>query len=88
MSIKLTIDESVFEYSEGTTEVEVTGKTVGECLIRAVKSRSGLEKALFYEGRIYPGNMVQLNGTLIYPDPLDVAVKDGDAVKIVRLTGG
>lgn len=90
MGIKLTIDESVFDYEKGKIVLEEgDGKTVGECLNYAVKQLPELQKAIFDEsGNIGLGNFVKVNMEFIYPNPLVTLVKDGDTIEIVSFTGG
>jgi len=90
MGIKLTIDESVFDYKKGKKIVtEVNGKTIGECLNYIIKRRPTLKKAIFDEnGNLCLGILIKVNGSFVYSNHLITSVKDGDAVEVMKFTGG
>lgn len=88
MGIKLIIDKSEFDYRKGKIVMEVTGKTIGECLNYAVKRRPTLKKAIFDgDGSLCSGNLVKVNGEFISSNHLVTSVKDGDGIEIVKFTG-
>lgn len=89
MSIKLNIDESVLDYKKRKILVDVIGKTVGECLDYIVKRRPTLKKAIFDEnGNLCLGILIKVNSEFISSNHLITSVKDGDAIEIMKYTGG
>jgi len=47
MAVKVHIHATHRQYTNGLEVVEVTGRTVGECLHNLIKQYPGMEKALF-----------------------------------------
>jgi len=89
VSIKLNIDESVLDYKKRKILVDVIGKTVGECLDYIVKRRPTLKKAIFDEnGNLCLGILIKVNSEFISSNHLITSVKDGDAIEIMKYTGG
>ncbi len=93
MSIKLTFDESIFERGEPSIEMEVDGKTVGQCLDCAFERQPALKSAVFREdGDLIHNTFFTISGKSIYTDnPADVLskpVKDNDEIVVVYASTG
>jgi hypothetical protein len=93
MSIRLILDESLFDRGEDTKEVEVLGSTVGECLEHAFARESELRGLLFREDRQLRSNVyIRVNAKYLYPDvPSDLLinpVKEGDEIGVAYVAGG
>ncbi len=71
--------------------IEVTGKTVGECLAGLVRLHPTLGKVLFKEGgKLKPWIEIYVNSQCTYPEDLDYPVRDCDEIRVILLlfTGG
>ncbi len=71
--------------------IEVTGKTVGECLAALVQLYPVLEKVLFKEeGELKKWIEIYVNSKCTYPEDLDYPVRDCDELRVILLlfTGG
>ena len=89
MSIKLTFDESLFDYVEESLEMKVRGKTIGQCLDSAFKGKPALKKVVFHEnGDLNYGIFIKVNEKFVYSDILTQAVKDADEIGIVYVASG
>jgi hypothetical protein len=83
MSIRLTVDDSVFDLA-----AEVAGNTVGKCINYAVTKRPTLSNELFDEtGNLSPELLVGINGEYFFSDQLARPVKDGDHILIMNTSG-
>jgi len=89
MSIKLNLDESLFDYVEESLEMEVSGKTIGQCLDSAFEGQPALKRVVFHEnGDLNYGIFIKVNEKFVYSDILTQAVKDADGIEIVYVAGG
>jgi hypothetical protein len=93
MSIRLVLDESLFDQGEDTTELEVLGRTVGECLEYTFARRPALRGVVFREdGQMRSNTYVRVNMEYLYPDdPSEVlikSVKEADEIGISYVGGG
>ncbi len=93
MGIRLVLDESLFDHGEDTTELEVQGKTIGECLENAFARQPLFRDLIFREdGQLIYNTYFRLNSQYLYPDnPLDVLIKpvqDADEIGISTSGGG
>ncbi len=90
MSVKINIFyPHLKEHTQNQDQVEVEGKTVGECLEHLVKRFPGIEKGIFDK----PGELLNfvyflINGVGTYPTDLSKPLKDGDELTIVLLLAG
>ncbi len=88
MSIKLIIDESVFNNKRKETLIETHGKTIGENLNDGFGQNPGLKKALLDEkDNFCPGILIKLNGRFVRSDRLTAEVKDGDTIEVLKYDG-
>ncbi len=89
MSVKVVISESFQVASGGVTEVETSGKTVGECFREAAKVSPALEHLWFGpDGAISQYVLLCLNGESVPGNNVDQTVKDGDEIYPVLMIGG
>jgi len=88
MSIKVIIHPFLNDGKE--LQVEVDGKTVGECLRTILRQHPAMEKRMFdKKGRIKGYIEVLVNDHSIGTEELACPVKDGDSMTvIVFLSGG
>jgi len=64
-------------------QIDVTGRTVGECLEELVKQYPGLKSRLLKKNNRLPNGInIFINGENIYPEPLAKRVHEGDKVYI------
>jgi hypothetical protein len=72
------------------SQLEVKGRTVGECLDDLVRQFPGADKLLFDEsGRLLKHVFVYINAESTRPPSLSVAVRESDTLLIaVLVTGG
>lgn len=89
MRVKVVIPESFLVASGGLTEVETSGKTIGECLKEAAQNSPALEKLWFVpEGGLSKFVLLCLNGENVPGNNMDQAVKDGDEIYPLLVIGG
>ena len=90
MSIKVEI-EPVFlpDQSVGSLNVEVEGKTIGECLKNLVEKEPYLNSKIFEkDGRQSSAVVIALNHFALYVKAFDKEVKDGDVISLHDGGGG
>ena len=89
MSIKVIIADSFLVASGGITELETTGKTVGECLKTAAKQVPALQKLWFTpQGTLSKFVLLFLNGENVTGNNVDQIVKEGDEIYPLLVIGG
>ncbi len=89
MSVKVVISESFQVASGGITEIETSGKTLGECFREAAKASPALEHLWFRpDGRISQYVLLCVNGENVPGNELDFEVKDGDEIYPILMIGG
>ncbi len=93
MGIRLILDESIFDYGEDTTELEVQGGTIAECLEYAFARQPSFRGLIFREdGQLIWNTYFRLNSEYLYPDhPSEVLikpVKNADEIGISSSGGG
>ncbi len=88
MSIKATLHPFLNDGVE--LELDVEGKTVGECLKSIIKRHPAIEKKMFGKNGALKGYVeILVNGQGTAPRELAYEVKDGDALSVlVFLSGG
>jgi molybdopterin converting factor small subunit len=88
MSIKATLHPFLNDGVE--LELEVEGKTVGECIKSILKRHPEMEKKMFGKNGALKGYVeVLANGRGTGPNELAYQVKDGDVLSVlVFLSGG
>lgn len=89
MSIKINIALSLQHATNGVKMAEVSGNTVGECLIHLTEQFPLIKEQLFNEqGKLDPFIDIYVNSESAYPEELAKQVKDGDELSILFLVGG
>lgn len=90
MTIKINIlSPSLRKFAGNQEAVEVSGKTVGECLDHLVKQFPAIEKGLFDKhGQLLNYVYFFVNGKGAHPTDLTKPVKDGDELTISLLLPG
>lgn len=90
MPVKVHIQITHRQFTNGLEVVAVEGNTVGECLNHLIKQFPGMEKALFAKkDKLLNVIEVFVNHATAYPNELLKPVKDGDEIHlIVMLAGG
>ncbi len=71
--------------------IEVSGKTVGECLEGLVRLHPAFGKELYEKkGKLKPWIEIYVNNQCTYPEELVYPVTDGDEIQVILLlcTGG
>jgi molybdopterin converting factor small subunit len=88
MSIRATLHPFLNDGIE--LQLEVEGRTVGECLKSIIKLRPDMEKKMFGKNGALKGYVeILVNGQGATPNELAYPVKDGDALAVlVFLSGG
>lgn len=77
------------QYTNYKEQVEVSGSTIGECLLDLSKKFPGIDKAIFNEsGKLISYVYVLINGKSHYPTDLSTPVNDGDELSIALLLAG
>jgi molybdopterin converting factor small subunit len=84
MSIKLYLPSRFYYLWEGKEPLDVTGKTVAECLHKLVRIIPLMKKALSYEsGALDPHIKVLVNQVSVGAEGLATKVTDGDEIHFV-----
>jgi molybdopterin synthase sulfur carrier subunit len=90
MSVRVKLPPALQELSGGVEAVEVTGRTVGECLEELEAQFPGIKESLFdRRGRLLRVFGIYLNSDGLHPIELDTPVQGGDEIVILNfLMGG
>jgi hypothetical protein len=84
MGIKLNLPSRFYYLWEGKETLDVTGKTVTECLDELMRIIPLMKKALSYEtGTLDPHIKVQVNQMDVSAEGLAREVVDGDEIRFV-----
>ena len=87
MSVIMNVPSNLRQFTGGEAVVEVSGKTVGECLHDLARKFPGIEMGLFdSDGKLLHYLDVYVNLESSYPEELDKAVKDGDELHLTLFT--
>ncbi len=85
MSVKVRVDPSLLNLTNGHKVVEVEGKTVGQCLDSLQARFPALNPVLFQQGQTWSDIGIFLNNNSAY---LSQPVEDGDELIILMPLGG
>lgn len=89
MSITINIHKTHREHTDGQETLEVTGRTIGECVDDLIARHPGMKQAVFDgKGKLLSQIEIYLNMESAYPDELKKPVKDGDQIHIVVMLAG
>jgi MoaD family protein len=88
MSVKVRTHPFLRRFLGGIEEVEVEGKTVGECLQSLEGKFPGFQQQVLQDGRLRNYIEIYVNEESAYPLDLDKPVRDGDVVTIVTYISG
>jgi molybdopterin converting factor small subunit len=69
-------------------EVEVEGRTIGECLENLEGKFPGFKHQVLQDGRLRSIIEIYVNEESAYPEDLEKRVKDGDVVTFITYIGG
>jgi len=89
MSVKIKIPAYMRSSTDNLEAVEVSGKTVGECLGHLGRRFPGMKKRLFARsGDLFDNIIISINGESAYPEPMAKPVREGDELGIMMVIGG
>lgn len=89
MSVEVEISSIFARYTNDHTNMNVEGKTVGECLHNLARQYPEFgEMILDKNGDLTPSFDIFINGESAYPHTMIRPVKDGDKLNIVLLIHG
>ena len=89
MSIRVYLHKSHRQYTGDRESVEVTGRTVGDCLQDLVRRYPQMPTALFDgSGKLQRNVEVYLNMQSTYPEELAKSTESGDVIHITLLLAG
>ncbi|OGO43650.1 MAG: hypothetical protein A2137_04775 [Chloroflexi bacterium RBG_16_58_8] len=89
MSIEINIPPFLQHLAGGVRTVDVTGKTVAECLAALVAQYPSLKARIFgRDGELPRGLNLFVNGESAFPGELTRKVKDGDKIHITYVMVG
>lgn len=89
MSVKVNIHSTHRRYTDGRKTVEVTGRTIGECLENLTGRFPDMKKVLYgRDGTLNHLIEIYLNLQSTYPEELKKPVRDGDEIQITLLLAG
>ena len=90
MSVRLKLPPILQEFSGGIETLEVSGRTVSECLEKLEAQFPGMgESLLDRQGKLLRVFGIYLNADGLHPVELDTQLQDGDEIVILNfLMGG
>jgi molybdopterin converting factor small subunit len=89
MSVEINIPPVLQALVGDIKQIDVTGRTVGECLEELVKQYPQLKSRLFKKkNELANGINIFVNGENAYPKPLAKPVGDGDKIYIAFIVLG
>ena len=90
MSVRLKLPPALQELGGGVETLEVSGRTVGECLEELEEQFPGIKEVLLdRQGKLLRAFGIYLNNDGLHPVELDTPVRDGDEIVILNfLMGG
>lgn len=90
MSVRVKLPPSLQEFSGGVETLEVSGRTVGECLEELEARFPGMRESLLdRQGRLLSVFGIYLNADGLHPVEMDTQLQDGDEIVILNfLMGG
>jgi molybdopterin synthase sulfur carrier subunit len=89
MSAKIHVHLTLRRFTNGEQEVEVEGKTVGECVESLIRKYPDIESSLLDKtGNLLKVVEVYVNGESAYPEELAKPIKDGDNIHLVLMLAG
>ena len=88
MSVRI-LNPLFYRHTDNRRELEVEGRTVGECIRNLAEQYPGVGKHLFSAtGGLQEHLVVSLNRDVVQHRALDTPVKDGDAIHIMTMIQG
>ncbi len=88
MSVRI-LNPLFYRYTGNRREVEVEGRTVGECIRDLAEKYPEVEKHLFSAtGGLQENLLVSLNRDVVQHNALDTPVQDGDEIHIMTMIEG
>lgn len=89
MSVKINVQKNLQQIALVPEVVEVTGRTVGECLHQLLEKYPGMETNVSGKSkRFLDFVQIFINGESAYPDEESKRVKDGDEIHITLMFAG
>jgi adenylyltransferase/sulfurtransferase len=89
MSIRIAVPSFLQSFAGGNASVEVSGRTVGECLDGLAAGYPEVRKMLFDEnGRLRSYVGFYVNGQNAFPEGPSKQVHDGDEIRLLYAIGG
>ena len=89
MAVKVNIHPLLQSYTDGNAVVEVSGKTVGECLEAVIRRFPRLRSSLMdKDGKLLHHIDIYVNSESAYPEELAKAVQDEDELHIIMMVVG
>jgi molybdopterin converting factor small subunit len=89
MSATIHIHLTLRRFTKGEQEVEVEGKTVGECVKNLIGKYPDIHSSLLdKKGHLLKIVEVYVNGESAYPNELAKPVKDGDHIHLTLMLAG
>ena len=89
MSVEINIPPVLQAMVGDIEQIDVTGRTVGECLEELVKQYPRLKSRLFNKNHKLPNGInIFVNGENAYPEPLAKKVREGDKIYISYIVLG
>ena len=89
MTVTVNLYSALSEHTDGRTQVQVSGSTIGECLNDLVGQFPKLRKVLFNKaGELFRHVFVSVNMKSVRPENLDVPLKEGDELHITLIIVG
>jgi len=90
MSVRVKLPPALQELGGGVETLEVSGRTVAECLEELEARLPGIKEVLLdRQGKLLRAFGIYLNENVLRPIELDTTVRDGDEIVILNfLMGG
>ncbi len=89
MGVQVHLYSGLSSYTDGQSTVEVSGRTVGECLNELVGRFPHLKSEIFDSaGRLFSHIFISINLNSAKPEQLEQPLEATDVLYIIRITAG
>ncbi len=89
MSVTIKLHPYLKQFTGGSDTIQVTGKTVSECIKDLERRYPAVSQGLRDEKGVFHDYWeIYINSASAYPDEMSKPVKDGDEIALIIVVGG